>query len=690
MAGRAGRTLTVYLAADTKSAERDLEGFGTKLVGSLGKMAAAAGVAAAAIAVKLGVDAVQAASDFQETVAKSGVVFDDAAADVKAFAADADTALGLSEQAAIDAATGFGVFGKAAGLSGSDLAGFSTELTTLAADMASFNNADISETIAAIGAGLRGEAEPLRKYGVLLDDATLKAEALAMGIYDGTGALTAQNRVLAAQSVILKQTTDQQGDFARTSDGLANQQRILTAAAQNASVVIGTALLKSVLDVNRAMGGAQGMAGIIEDSADATADLTRGVGLAAAALAGLVGKADKSESALSNWIGTVLDAGEDLFPFIKSVRFGANALLGIGEAANEADAALASHQNALRATAARYEGLARAALEAQAAVARSAVASRYTALAVQEYGQSVSFTGGNLLEWKAAQDAVTESVAGSGGGGGGGTAGAVDEVSKAMLRQNEITERHIAKLDAQMTKLDEAKAKWQAYADSVSGALSSGVDVKQYYEDWKAAVAAGQDVGTLAEYLNRQLQANVDWAQQLATIPGLDPSSPGAQALIQSMAGLGAASGPAFITAFGDASYNDLATMLTNQQNAASGTGALFADYFYGAGVDSAAAMVTAMAEKIEKDEKKLRRIGERMGEPIGEGIKAAIVAALNEALARVAASTSTGGSGKSTSTYADAPITVNVTTGIGDPIAIARQIERTLATARLRTGRPL
>jgi uncharacterized protein YjgD (DUF1641 family) len=92
-------------------------------------------------------------------------------------------------------------------------------------------------------AHLRGEAEPLRKYGVLLNDATLKAAATSLGIYRGTAALTAQQKVLAAQKVIYEQTTDAQGDFARTSDGLANQQKILSATLENVKTNIGQALL---------------------------------------------------------------------------------------------------------------------------------------------------------------------------------------------------------------------------------------------------------------------------------------------------------------------------------------------------------------------------------------------------------------------------------------------------------------
>jgi hypothetical protein len=119
----------------------------------------------------------------------------------------------------------------------------------LASDLASFYNTNADEAINAIGAALRGESEPIRKYGVLLDDATLKAKAMEMGLYDGKGALDAQAKSLAAYEVILDQTTDAQGDFSRTSDGLAGQQKILTAQLENLKTTMGTNLLPVAKEV---------------------------------------------------------------------------------------------------------------------------------------------------------------------------------------------------------------------------------------------------------------------------------------------------------------------------------------------------------------------------------------------------------------------------------------------------------
>lgn len=237
------------------SAERRLDGFGRDVRAGLGRIGDAARIAAAAVAgIAAGAaagawKAIGAASDIAEATSKVEVIFGDASAAVLDFSKTAAGSFGLSRQAVLDAAGTFGTFGKAAGLAGSDLSGFTTDFVGLSADLASFGNTTPEEAIAAIGAALRGENEPIRRYGVLLDDARLKARALELGIYDGAGALTAQQKILAAQAEIYAQTGDAQGDFARTSDGLANQQRILKANLSNVVAEIGTSLLPVALKI---------------------------------------------------------------------------------------------------------------------------------------------------------------------------------------------------------------------------------------------------------------------------------------------------------------------------------------------------------------------------------------------------------------------------------------------------------
>lgn len=251
-------TLEVRMTGESSDFTKDLD----KAQGKFGKfkdvvsgMAMGVGIAVAGMAIEagkaliqFGADSVTAASDLNETLSKSEVLFGDNAKSVQKWADNAALAFGQSKQQALDAAATFATFGKAAGLTGQDLESFATDFVGLSSDLASFNNTTPEQAIQAIGAALRGESEPLRAYGVLLDDASMRQKALELGIIDNIkNALTPQQKVLAAQALIYEQTSAAQGDFARTSDGLANQQRILDAQMENLKATIGQALLPVVL-----------------------------------------------------------------------------------------------------------------------------------------------------------------------------------------------------------------------------------------------------------------------------------------------------------------------------------------------------------------------------------------------------------------------------------------------------------
>jgi hypothetical protein len=194
-------------------------------------------------------DAISDGADFEQASGAIRDVFGGSATIIQRFARTSAKSLGISANQALDGAKDFGVFGRAAGLTGDGLADFSVDLLSLAADMAAFNNTSTEEAIVALTAGLRGESEPLRRFGVLLDDARLRAKAMQMGIYDGNGSLTAQQKILAANALIFEDTALQQGKFADESDSLAGKQAILGATWEDVSTKLGTAFLPVAQDV---------------------------------------------------------------------------------------------------------------------------------------------------------------------------------------------------------------------------------------------------------------------------------------------------------------------------------------------------------------------------------------------------------------------------------------------------------
>jgi len=189
---------------------------------------------------------VMAASNLEEAMNKTDVVFGKAAKSVHAFAEDASTTMGQSQAQAEAAASSFGNLFKTMGIGQGKAAKMSLEMVKLASDLASFHNIGIDEALEKLQSGLVGEAEPMRQLGVLLSEAAVKQEAYRMGLAKTGDELTEQQKVAARYSLIMQQTKDAQGDFARTSDSLANKMKTLKAKFTDVGAKLGTALMPMV------------------------------------------------------------------------------------------------------------------------------------------------------------------------------------------------------------------------------------------------------------------------------------------------------------------------------------------------------------------------------------------------------------------------------------------------------------
>lgn len=232
----------------SRSVGRELDDAKSGIKGQMSGFAksAAAGLAAGA-AVGVGLiakNAITAASDVNESLSKNAKLFGKYAKGVEDFASSSAKSYGISKKAALEYTGVFGNLFRALGQSEKAASGNSVTLTKLAADMASFNNTSVEDALDAIRSGLTGETEPLRRFGVNMNDATLKAQALKMGLIKTTkDALTPQTKAMAAQALIIAQTSQAHGDFKDTSGSLANQQKILKARLDDASAAIGARLL---------------------------------------------------------------------------------------------------------------------------------------------------------------------------------------------------------------------------------------------------------------------------------------------------------------------------------------------------------------------------------------------------------------------------------------------------------------
>lgn len=193
--------------------------------------------------------AAQAAASFAEQQNRVNVVFGESAAAVTQFA-KAGNAIGYADTQALQAAGTFGTLFKNVGATDAAAAEMSMSLVGLSADMASFNEVKIEDSLRAMRSALVGEIEPIRRMGIMLNDAALRQEAFNMGLTDTVKrVLTPTQKMMAAYSSIVKQAAIQTGDFARTSGTLSNQQRIATSHIKDLTRELGEKLAPAFLTV---------------------------------------------------------------------------------------------------------------------------------------------------------------------------------------------------------------------------------------------------------------------------------------------------------------------------------------------------------------------------------------------------------------------------------------------------------
>ncbi len=201
-------------------------------------------------------NATDAASDQAEAQSKVSVVFGEQSRVIQQWASTAARSMGLSKTAALDAAGSLGNLFDGMGLTEQATTSMSKSIVQLAADLGSFNNVSTDDALTALKAGLVGETEPLRRFGVALNATAVEAEAARLGLVEMVSVggklkpyISDAAKVQARYSLILKGTVNAQGDFARTADGMANSQKSLDAALEDLSAEVGRFLVGPAADL---------------------------------------------------------------------------------------------------------------------------------------------------------------------------------------------------------------------------------------------------------------------------------------------------------------------------------------------------------------------------------------------------------------------------------------------------------
>ena len=246
---------------------------------------------------------ITSASDLNESANAMNVVFTDSGGTIEDFAQTSAESIGMAKSDFYQLAAVQGAALKNYGMSNQDAADETITLAQRAADMASIFNTTVPDAMTAIGSMMRGETEPIKRYGVSMSQAAVEAKALEMGLIPviknqtdikaaqisateaqeklrvatawygsdslqaqkasidldkaqqslskamegSTGEMTPAIKAQASLALFYQQTDQFAGDFANTSDQLANGSRILSAQLKDEAASLGTQLLPYVL-----------------------------------------------------------------------------------------------------------------------------------------------------------------------------------------------------------------------------------------------------------------------------------------------------------------------------------------------------------------------------------------------------------------------------------------------------------
>lgn len=661
------KTLTVYLAADIGKFQKELN----KAQGGLGgfsdsllKIGSALGIAfGVREIINFGKEAIQLASDFEQASGAADQLFGAAAAGkARAWAETTTKSMGLSQDAALEAQNSFGAFAKAAELSSTDAVAFAQDLTGVAADLSAAFGGSVPDAIAAISSSLRGQQDPIEKYSILLNAAAVEAEASALGFEKVGNSLSAQAKIIATTNLIKKQADllGVTGQNAREADTFAGSTQRVNAALSDLQLAFGTGLIEGMQDFGSAASdttdalidmrpAVQDLGKIIGEDLNTSAQDFIDIGSivsdtwdawqyearrADSVLVGLVRTVGKNNKDIS----TLAQANRGAVQSFQYTQYAAydlkEALDDTSDSADSANTAITSTGNAAldagRKAAAAGKGFYafwEAALNAEKA-AREASSMSGTVLGAIEEG----FLKGpdpdairRMNAFQAEINALNASLSGGGGGGGGGAAGAADKAAERMQNLREALAGSAAALDDQVRAVQAAEEALNSYADSVAKDLLGGIDLGGVFESDKAQSAI--------DAYSQQITDVTNFSTALADLGAKLPNSPGAQKFLADILGWGAVNGTAFIKALTTETATNLVSQLDAAITAVEGNAYLLGNKFFREGVNAEVELLDGMISQLEKDEKKVIKIGKKIGQPIGSEIRGEIAAAIEKAL---------------------------------------------------------
>lgn len=296
--------------------------FKKQMAGIQGMAKKAGAALAAAFAVKkiidFGASCIELGSDLAEVQNVVDVTFPRMSKKVDEFARNAAGSFGLSETMAKKFTGTFGAMAKAFGFNEQAAYEMSTALTGLAGDVASFYNISQDEAYTKMKAVFTGETEVLKDLGIVMTQNALDAYAMANGYGKVTAKMTEAEKVALRYQFVTDQLALASGDFIRTSDGWANQVRILQLQFDSLKATIGQGLINVLTPVikviNLIISKLMSLANAFKSFTELITGKKSGGGVSAAAtgMEDIAGSADNASAAMGGAGNAAKKAAKDI------------------------------------------------------------------------------------------------------------------------------------------------------------------------------------------------------------------------------------------------------------------------------------------------------------------------------------------------------------------------------------------
>lgn len=225
---------------------------GSSVVDFSNKFKVHAGVALGGLTA-LGKGAADYAAEAEQSYGAVESIFGEHAAKINDLSKTAADSVGLSGREYREQASYMGAMLKNLGTPMEELGGQSAELVAMGADLAATFGGPTSDAVSALGAVLRGETDPIERYGISIKQADINAKMAEMGMDGLTGEAEKQAKAQATLALLTEQSASAQGQFARETDTAAHKTQVARAKLDDAKETIGTALLPVVAQLSEMM-----------------------------------------------------------------------------------------------------------------------------------------------------------------------------------------------------------------------------------------------------------------------------------------------------------------------------------------------------------------------------------------------------------------------------------------------------